>query len=618
MGNRQSQVPQEGQGHPAHYYRGVAAAKEARFTVAELYFVQALQKHPGRDFWNLLMSNVIRENVTSPTETAARGSEYAAHGIGGRARQQQEQSSERTDGERSRGTSRGRAETTAGYSSASEHADQSSAAEEEEAVHEVFLPLDERIHDILDFFRMLADIALIYLELLAATRHKEKVLSLASRYCILTISHTQVLLHCLTLWKEEQALDGRGFIDYEKKRQRSDTIDPMYAAEGEEEESLAGEETNHAEPRPPQHLSQTSQLYLALALVEATCRYYFMSFALNYAAVLRAWYTAADGEGSKRHAVYNNAVDHMEAVVELVQSAAEEYPGEYLSRLMVQTFPDVPASAAWRWSRRYDGKRRSGSSPRTLSFGSYQHRHLYAHATPWSPLHQGLVSLQLVRRVRLVVRQESGTRVETRLATPGQRMTYHYLSWMADAVFLAVPGCSPYVLTRALPGFVPRQGTLSHKSEMLLRAPRDAATAVDANVVESPQCDSKEAALSQEAAMVERLQRPQPRAQEGMSASEQKAFMKKCKQELRRSGRKINTDLDMSDERTCMMLCQNEVCLLGGSALLNYTQLCAVAGEVESAAVYAEQSKAVVRGLYGPQSAEMHMVCYLLKGGMRS
>ncbi|GET94046.1 sodium stibogluconate resistance protein, putative [Leishmania tarentolae] len=59
MGNSQSSVPVEGEGHPEVFYRGVTAARDGRYTVSEVYFVQALTRHPGRSFWETLTSAVL-------------------------------------------------------------------------------------------------------------------------------------------------------------------------------------------------------------------------------------------------------------------------------------------------------------------------------------------------------------------------------------------------------------------------------------------------------------------------------------------------------------------------------------------------------------------------------
>ncbi|GET93849.1 sodium stibogluconate resistance protein, putative [Leishmania tarentolae] len=59
MGNSQSSVPVEGEGHPDVFYRGVTAARDGRYTVSEVYFVQALTEHPGRSFWETLTSAVL-------------------------------------------------------------------------------------------------------------------------------------------------------------------------------------------------------------------------------------------------------------------------------------------------------------------------------------------------------------------------------------------------------------------------------------------------------------------------------------------------------------------------------------------------------------------------------
>ncbi|CAJ1991280.1 sodium stibogluconate resistance protein [Leishmania donovani] len=68
MGNRQSSVPLEGEGHPEVFYRGVKAAQEGRFTVSEVYFVQALTRHPGRHFWDTFTKAVLQKERSAGFE----------------------------------------------------------------------------------------------------------------------------------------------------------------------------------------------------------------------------------------------------------------------------------------------------------------------------------------------------------------------------------------------------------------------------------------------------------------------------------------------------------------------------------------------------------------------
>ncbi|KAG5471984.1 hypothetical protein CUR178_02649 [Leishmania enriettii] len=68
MGNRQSSVSKEGEGHPEVFYRGVKAAREGRFTVSELCFVQALTRHPGRSFWDTLTKAVLQKEYSAGFE----------------------------------------------------------------------------------------------------------------------------------------------------------------------------------------------------------------------------------------------------------------------------------------------------------------------------------------------------------------------------------------------------------------------------------------------------------------------------------------------------------------------------------------------------------------------
>ncbi|CAJ1031337.1 hypothetical protein, conserved [Leishmania lindenbergi] len=68
MGSKPSSVPKEGEGHPEVFYRGVQAAREGRFTLSEVYFDQALTRHPGRHFWNSFTNAVLQKERSACPE----------------------------------------------------------------------------------------------------------------------------------------------------------------------------------------------------------------------------------------------------------------------------------------------------------------------------------------------------------------------------------------------------------------------------------------------------------------------------------------------------------------------------------------------------------------------
>ncbi|KAG5471312.1 hypothetical protein LSCM1_01391 [Leishmania martiniquensis] len=631
MGNTQSEVPKEGQGHPGLFYRGVRAAKEARFTISELYFVQALGRHPGRPFWNTLMPAVLDREVSRKKSDAPFVAQVVASSealeepeVGGAVGKAGQPGDSRYCTEARGGRGGGRPSLSEGEDDSDVlKRDACLAAQDvsfDTEVKDILLPLDSQVRDTLDFLRLLADMALTYLDLLTTTCHTEKVRCIAARYCLLVVSHTQVLLHCLTLWKEEHLPHRGGLIHYAGQHNQS-RMASLHDDANDGEVVVNGWGTPDGEQKGGPRTSCTYQRNFALALVEATCRYYFISFTVSYAGLLIGSYGAAVTGRSRRQGVYDNAVDHLEAALAIVRGLAREYPNEYLSKVILQSFPEPSRGARWP-RRRSSGTSLHFSCMKLLPLSSGHYRHIYTCGATWSPLQSALVPLAYARSVRLVVEWRSQDCVDAYLVSPGCRTSYHYLSWLSEAKFLAVPGCSQYMLERALPDFVPWKGTRRYKTEILL-SPKASelahSTACPPSSLHPSLPLTDDAAVRYQAvAMVELIQRPPLNVVDEMSASAKKALMRKWKESLKKSGRNINTDLDFSDARTCVMLCQNEACFLGISALLNFAQLHKAAGEVDAAAAYGRAVENLVEGLFEPQSAELHMVRFLLHGGMRS
>ncbi|KAK7201921.1 hypothetical protein NESM_000259700 [Novymonas esmeraldas] len=634
MGNRQSQVPQEGQGHPVHYYRGVAAAKEARFSMSELYFVQALEKHPGREFWDTLMGAVFRDihktaatvalgrnsavddrhKSRKSTPTAGDGeSEKAASPVHRDAAAQlsgsRPPSGVKKEPEGKKWQLRRKADATAVPGMVdSDEVNRQTVEARLSAVNALYhprvvpieLPLDAQLTDILDFFRMLADIAHTYFELLPTTRHREKVTSLAARYCLLTISHTQVLLHCLALWKEENLGDGLGFIDYKRKRRRTLTVT---LDEDEEDEVSDGErrKSRHGKTEQ-QNKSRAAALMVTLGLIEANCRYYYISMLLSYSFVVLLT-SASVSDAKRQHQLQANVADHIDAVYSTVQDLAREYPNEYIGELISTHIP----KPSWGESREGPSSASAASfasNHKALTIGSDDHRHIYVTGGTWSPTMSGLIPLDLVRNTRLCVQVGSSRRAVAHLLTPAERMSFHYVTWHMEDVFLAVPGCSPYMLVRALPGYQLGPGTASHKTEMLSRPNANEYPTERADPVAVSSVAAAEAVLTAST------------AEEGLrSAAEQTAFVRKCKDTLKRSGRNMNTDLDLSDEHTCVMLFQDEVAILSLLTLLTSAEIRKMSGQPAAALPFAVAVSEMVSALHGPDSPEMHMVRHLLTAG---
>ncbi|KAK7201915.1 hypothetical protein NESM_000259100 [Novymonas esmeraldas] len=626
MGNVNSTVPKEGQGHPELFYRGVTATSQARFTASELYFGQALDEHPGREFWDTLMRGVTASAAPQRcrSRAAVRQSDTRRTAV-------QYDWELNADASWNVLTSPSRADAVPRHRDADGDlqlcptaAFVESDAEEGGAVREmredeghrpnrleVSLPLDQRLTDILDFFRMLADIAHTYFELLPTTRHRKKVTSLAARYCLLTISHTQVLLHCLALWKKEHlGSDGGGFIDYEKKRglNRGSVAVAVAVAVSDTTAPLDG--TGDGRERR----SQTASALFTLALVEANCRYYCVSFLMNYATLLlRAQRDVSSSQ--KRDGICANTLAHVDAIFQLARGAAAEYPNEYLSQLIVDHIPaSTIAAGASRASAHCLGAR--SKAEHVLPLCRNPHRYVYTSTVAWDPTASALFPPECVHHVRLSLTSSANSDAAVQVASPAQRMSYHYTSWQSAVVFLAVPGCSLYTLQRSLPHFVPGKGTLAHKTEVLAReAGNDDAEATAATYRghEAAPAEASESPVDVPAFGTRR--RPRSRATESMTPAQRKALAKRCRDALMRNGRRMNTDLNLSDEHTCVVLCLHEAVLTSCPALMCAVEQLSLAGQSDAIWPYVCALEHVVESLNGPASAEVHMLRTALEQG---
>ncbi|GET93940.1 sodium stibogluconate resistance protein, putative [Leishmania tarentolae] len=487
MGNSQSSVPVEGEGHPEVFYRGVTAARDGRYTVSEVYFVQALTRHPGRSFWETLTSAVLLKERRAGLEGG--GASLPKDGVqdeadagasvdapsGGRSdappktvlgggvtdnapalatgeNTQLGGGRDELAGSGDRGDGGGSAEQTnaAGNGAQSVY---------DTKVVDVFLPLDENLTDIMDYYRLIADIGHTYLQLIPSTENVEKVTGLAARYCVFTITHTQILLHCLKLWKEAKIDDGGGFIDYAKVRSLK-----IGSGVTKRTDSLNADSHNSKQRKHNwRTIDRTASLLFTLQLLEANCRYYCLVFLVNYCALLLRSSSRLKDQRKVDH-VHANILEHVHMVRRMVVDLAEEYPNEYLSRLVMASLPKP--SNADRECLSSVGASSHMSSQKVLSFGNDQHRHLYAAGYPWSPTQSALVPLMLARNGRLTVQENVGRHSQVQIRSPAERMSYHYTRWHFDSGLVILPGCSLYLLKRSIPGFVPGKSTFAHYATM--------------------------------------------------------------------------------------------------------------------------------------------------------
>ncbi|KAK7201920.1 hypothetical protein NESM_000259600 [Novymonas esmeraldas] len=629
MGNSASRIPEEGQGHPALFYRGVEAAQVSRFTTSELYFVQALEGHPARNFWDVLMNSVLNKDTTAAA--AAAGATEEAEDVDEDAPFPAAVSTPvpREGGAEHHDAADKPPPPVPPLSSCCtvpdgmvegeeldvEDAEDGKAGDGPEvrgsSVPEIFLPLNAQLASILDFYRLLADISMAYLNLLPTTPHKEKVTGLAAHYCLLTLSHTQVLLHCLTLWKEEKLGDGLGFIDYAKTRKLN--FASVNYNDDEHDDRDTETQSSRSGKDERRTMSRTASVLFTMALAEANCRYYYISFLTNYSNLLMESF-ATSTERRRQNRIYANALDHLDAAYTMVRVVAQEYPNEYVAQLIFAHYPTSAAGAA-RDTMSSMGTGTSAGTEKCLCFANDHHRHMFLCGTPWSPTQSALIPLALARNVHLSVQEDVSRRAQADLLSPAQRLCHHYYLWKMRAVFRAIPGCSLYLLERALPGFKPGPATMLHDTSMEVAPSEPADVAAVRNDPLSNPLDGLAAASSEAIVVDVAVNTPPRRPAVKSSSAEYKAFMRHCKEVLRRGDRILNTDLNLGDERTCVMLCQSEAAMVCLASLFTAFELRIVSGQSKSAAPHGKALMDLVRGLFGPTSAVLHMSLYLLETG---
>ncbi|KAG5496917.1 hypothetical protein GH5_01427 [Leishmania sp. Ghana 2012 LV757] len=629
MGNRQSSVSKEGEGHPEVFYRGVKAAREGRFTVSELYFVQALTRHPGRSFWDTLTKAVLQKeysagfegggtsppkggtprkagadpdvggplDASDPTERKSvfcgnvSDAAHLAEGEGARCEYEQDLlpgSGDSGDG----GSPEEQAD--AGASGA-----QSACGAK--AV-DIYLPLDGDLRHIIDYYRLLADIANTYLKLLSSTAHVEKVTGLAARYCLCTISHTQLLLHCLKLWKEAHFGDGGGFIDYDKKRHL------RFGSGIVEEQCDSFDHELRSGERSKQRwrmMDRTASLLFTLGLLEANSRYYCLASLVNYTGLLvRA---SASAKKGRAHHAFVNAEDQIESVCLLMWDLAKEYPDEYLSRLIMANVPR-PSNFG------RDGVSATGSSSRASTqnihvIGGDQHRHLYASDCPWSPTQSALIPLVLARGVRLNVQESVSRHSQAQLHSPAQRLSYHYIRWYFDSGLASVSGRNVRLLQTSLYAFAPGRrvpgnyAAMTEQEFCLQTAGEDAHLCAGSAAVPVPEDGG--------AAVRGRVLNSSV-LEDSAAAKKQEARIKQWEAKLIKKQRQINTDLDLSDERTCVALCLEEACALVIAAMFLSSVIQKMSFDIADEALLSHL-KDLATGIYGSDSSEWHIMAAILR-----
>lgn len=359
-----------------YFTEGLEALREGRFTYSEIYFHQLLKNHPGRVFWSDLLTAAFH----NPPQPEA-GKKV----------------SEKWEGEEM--DEDGFAKST-------------KKARPKIRKTTVELPVDERLADVMEYAWLLADITFAYLK-----DKRRMSQSLALVYSHFVCVHMQLMLHFLTMYIEEQSIQG-GLDGYWKSnREGGNPLDTVNQVP----------------------LSEVGPI---LELLECQCKYLWYSFTANY--TILALMMVKDSDPKTRQAILYSAIDSCKVLEDTLWRKASENPRDSLSALILRHMPTA--------SRNRGGKN-DAYQPETESKNLYycpvtgptpigQETFLFV-ARNFNPAISVLLPLTSVLPAKLVITGHGEMAPLTVVQPPHQRSSFHYLSWIANSEANVTPGQSP-------------------------------------------------------------------------------------------------------------------------------------------------------------------------------
>ncbi|RHW71321.1 hypothetical protein DPX39_070064200 [Trypanosoma brucei equiperdum] len=161
------------------FQEGLKALHEGRFTYAEIYFDQAIEKHEGYPFWQRLDEMV----------------EWERKGNTGK-RKGEEQN------EKDQWAKETKPETGGGEGAGEDGAEMDDLGGESDDTGVLVIPLDQRVFHVLEYLQLRTDISVAYL---LAERYEE-----AHEHLQYVTSHTHVLLKCLRIARQSNMSEESG------------------------------------------------------------------------------------------------------------------------------------------------------------------------------------------------------------------------------------------------------------------------------------------------------------------------------------------------------------------------------------------------------------------------
>ncbi|KPA78962.1 unspecified product [Leptomonas pyrrhocoris] len=483
MGAKQTKIENVGDNHPARFYDGCAKVQEGCYTVAEIYFNQAIRNHPGHAFWTDVMEVTVpkgdrgsdaedpfdhggeRRDVDGAFVAAPRNSTSSPPLGSVRRLLSLPSCRERAV---SADSPRQAAQT---IPSLADDEDADSVAPEAAArVPALIFPVDRRLVDLQDYVRMLSDIARMYRRKADASGGDscDMALKLSMMYNSYTAVRLQAMLHLLqTHFAEHNATgDVQGedmFGLYGKScAQSPSSFSRLRANVNRRRGVLNGSVSNDTSSQDGQDD--------ALCVFWESVQFLWISNVLSYVTrVLRLIHCShSKVRPSAFKDMFDLSLTCLEAVRAQLARVAEANSHIYLGNLMggfiaflgnsiseCCALDEDPAT----WAHRSTLADQSSRTPRkakttflrlgtSRSFSDDQ-LNFFREAKQWDALSLPLLDVQLFASVKLMMQRDSYSKRSIKLMTPMERSFGWYMGVDVSGGFerrAGTPGCSAYLL----------------------------------------------------------------------------------------------------------------------------------------------------------------------------
>lgn len=271
--------------HSRLFQEGFKALQEGRYTYAEIYYDQAIERHEGHGFWSLFDDLIDKEKKTKTERKKEDGKEKndaSGDADGGRShrdtsKQASEEGSEEGEG---RNSEVGRGDFDSDF---------------------IEIPLDDRLEDVLEYIELRTDIANSYLE---AGRFED-----ASPHMDFISSHTQAVIKYIKIARENAAADD----------EELDPVNPFDSnVMGSGENALAGNTApGHRRGRMGMLVGSDVEQDTILDCMEQHLRLHWVSSQANSVYILLERYKGTQGDKKRKKELDGAVVTCLKVLEEL-------------------------------------------------------------------------------------------------------------------------------------------------------------------------------------------------------------------------------------------------------------------------------------------------------------